>query len=400
MRVISKSYKAVTVVLLCLLTAGLVFQSCKKEDEGFRLDAFGPAGIERGGEIFFVGSGLDQVESIKLPDGSVYSRDQFTLEEGRITLLISPNYPLCPLGQIEMGLSNGTTFTTTSRFEVLYTPSVTDVAPVGSPENPLIPDQSVITVKGKVLGAVDSIVFNNGFKLDVEPQNDSVFTFILPKEASSGAFSLLVKPRCEGGVVTSAEGRGIFVLEPIISSIEVNCDCNCDGSSASVGSEIVIKGKDFWRIDNPDNALVFLNLTEATGKVNVEANELRVTLPYQTRVGESTSVSVMSNGKTISAPDVTFTVAPPKIDDVDLNGNVLVVKGCGLLAVDTDMPLQQKIRLERIRNGVKDTTFATRLNVLPPTAGEIQFRFGNVTGAKTLMLGLRSGQTVTYEFPE
>jgi hypothetical protein len=181
------------------------------------------------------------------------------------------------------------------------------------------------------------------------------------------------------------------------------CDCNCD-KGIPVGSTIIIKGENFWRIDRDDqnNAVVYIGLEKTEGKVDVDANELRVKLPNNLRVGEPLSVSVVSNGVVIPFSGVTFTIAPPYIETVIIRSGAgaaggATVKGCGLQAFDTNPPLVGKALL--YLSGVEAPKNTTTMDC-PSTPEQLCYRFsGNNSAAVKLVLTLLSGQTISYEGP-
>ncbi len=406
----SKSYRAMIAVLLSLLMAGGVFQSCKKENEGFRLDAFGPSGLERGGEVFFIGTGLNEVGLIEFPDGSVFDKNQFNLEGNeKITLTISADYPLCVSGHVNLKKADGTfLLTTISQFQVLTDVSVESVTPVGDEANPLIPGTE-ITVTGKVLKAVRAVIFANDFRLEVDPQNDNQFTFNLPDKAPSGKFKLEVEPRCDGDEATFVEvSHEISVLEPAITGIE----CPAHGSTEliPVNSEVVIYVSNPERVDVNENGK---SLVEFTGKVVAEGvlsgDHITVAVPTGVLVTpERINVSVFSNGTQITSDEHEFTIIEPVITSVTSGAGFppfISIKGENLLAV-SNAPRTVSFVYE---NGL-DIVLTTGVRGTP-SQNEIQFTgnlklYDNITDQTTgdywgnwvqIRVSLQSGQIITFD---
>jgi len=384
MRTISKSYKAAAAVLLCLLTAGLIFQSCKKEDEGFRLDAFGPSDVERGSEIFFIGAGMDQVKSIELPDGSVYSENQFRRDGTKgIAFNTSPDYPLCLSGRPVLTLSNGTTFITKSEFRVLNTASITNVPSIEGVINP----GDEITITGKVLRTVDAIIFsgcNGGVELpvssdDVTVESDNVIKFKLPAKAASGQFSLRTIV-CDTVYVG---GPALAVLEPEILDFPNWVDCS--------SSEIKITGKNFWRLDTDADGkttVMFTGGVRAEGTIN--GDELTVALPRTLLVGTALTVTVYSNCTPITSKQ-SFSIEWPVITNAYRDAaNYVTIEGSCLDFAEK-------------RSGYVCATFVDigeRCNSISAASGATPERIrGYISGStevKCAKLTLQSGQVITW----
>lgn len=335
----NKSYSRVAAtILLCLLTAGLVFQSCCKEDEGFRINAFGPYDAERGSEVSFWGSGLDQVGSIVFPNGDVFERGQFRLEGGRIAVTIPADYPLCSEGLVIVNGTDGSMLWQSRLFRVLSQVSVTGVTP-SSEKEPLLEGQDV-TITGRVLKSVAAVIFNSGspaeYRLPVSTNNDNELTFKLPKEAGSGIFVLRVEPRCEEDDSTFTEGLMIFALEPFIIDVLPNiepvpaCDFN-----------IKVTGGNFnridWYIDEEGDTVSDVLLGTTVAKATYVSNtELTIAIPKNAPSAPTQlTVTVFSNGTKITSTQ-TFSVIKPVIECGKRSGTLrYIITGTNLCAVSS-----------------------------------------------------------------
>ena len=395
MKIMSKSYREVITLVLCLFMAGVSFQSCKDDkDEGFRLDAFGPSKVERGGDIYFIGSGLDKVTTIILPakkaDGSAwrFSKGEFVCETGKITLRIPEDYPFGISGQVILEFSDGTpSFTTVSSFMVLSEASISGVT-AGNKENPILPNGSV-KITGKALKAVIGIIFANGVELDqFETPSDKEIIFKLPSNASSGPFKLKV---CgwEGADTTYVDGPDIFVLEPNITNIKSTVQESL--VNVPIGSEIIVTGKDFWRIDAVDGKTKVLFSGGVDAEATVNGNELTLKLPMNLMVGENEklTVTIFSNGTPVTSK-LTFSIVMPEITDFRRSGMNFSITGKNLNATS---PLNGSIVLV-LEDDNKHPLLVTS-SITPTLVKGVEAGFtGNILGVYLL---LQSGQsTPTY----
>lgn len=82
--------------MACLmLSTGFALTSCDDDDDfgtnqyigGVTLNVFGPSPVARGGELRFLGSGMDQIQSVTLPGcGDITDITRVSPEEIRITV--------------------------------------------------------------------------------------------------------------------------------------------------------------------------------------------------------------------------------------------------------------------------------------------------------------------------
>ena len=368
MRTINKSYKAVITLLLCLFTTGLFFQSCKEDKEEFRLDAFGPSKVERGGEIYFVGSGMDQVESITLPadNGSwIFTKGDFTVESGKITLTIPPDYPLDQQGNIILTLSNGSTFTTSSWFMVLSEVSITSVENIGTKDQPLR-DYEIITIKGKTLSAVGAIVFSNGLVLtEFEERTDKEIKFKLPVDASSGLFKLIEPGRWAEAEDKYHDGAEIFVLEPIIKLVNEE-----NSIEIPPGTTVSFTGQYFERIDVVEGVVNVAFPGGRNGTGTLANGVLTIEIPLGVLAGKSHSITVLSKGKPVVS-DAKFTVEKTKFIRYDGNPNPVPRPGESVTIIGENLHAVEYMRAIDTTNVEADLLVCT---IISKTPTELIFR--------------------------
>lgn len=171
--------------MMCLLVvSGLMFTACDDDDidtnqftGGIKLNVFGPCPVARGGELRFIGSGMNQVTGVVIPgcdeitDITVVSNEEITVtvpqeaEEGKVILNT-------PQGPIE----------TITNITYLEPVSIEDF----SPKTVRPGDELVIT--GEYLNLMRAVIFEDGVTVEVAAENRTrnEIRVIVPAEAQTG----------------------------------------------------------------------------------------------------------------------------------------------------------------------------------------------------------------------
>lgn len=170
---------------MCLLVvSGFMFTACDDDDldtnqftGGIKLNVFGPCPVARGGELRFIGSGMDQVTGVVIPgcdeitDITVVSNEEITVTvpqdavEGKVILNT-------PQGEIE----------TITEITYLEPVSIEDF----SPKTVKPGDELVIT--GEYLNLMRAVIFEDGVTVEVAEENRTrnEIRVIVPAEAQTG----------------------------------------------------------------------------------------------------------------------------------------------------------------------------------------------------------------------
>jgi hypothetical protein len=321
-KIVSKSYKTAVMLLLCLFAAGVVFQSCK-EDETFRIDAYGPSKIERCGEIYFIGKKLDEVEKIYLPADDydekwAIDKSNFVSKSSdKITLNIPCDYPFDQTGPVKVIYSKGKEYFTTTRFMVLSEIAVLGVVVDNKLyEGDELDPGTEITVLGASLMLVDSVVFDNGvgvsrseFILHEEYGDvNKYITFKLPATVPTGSiFSLKVPARKEGADDLYKEVCEVFVIGPSVKGLAPNNGVNVHLCSSM---EIFVNRVDRLDVDENGYTQLTIGTVAAEGKVEGEKITLEVPAGLSFYAPEPYSIILKSIGKSY-ASKTDLTVAKP-----------------------------------------------------------------------------------------
>ena len=171
--------------MMCLLVvSGFMFTACDNDDldtnqftGGIKLNVFGPCPVARGGELRFIGSGMDQVTGVVIPgcdeitDITVVSNEEITVTvpqdavEGKVILNT-------PQGEIE----------TITEITYLEPVSIEDF----SPKTVKPGDELVIT--GEYLNLMRAVIFEDGVTVEVAEENRTrnEIRVIVPAEAQTG----------------------------------------------------------------------------------------------------------------------------------------------------------------------------------------------------------------------
>lgn len=169
-----------------LLTVSVSFTACDKGEDvdtnqyigGTSLNVFGPCPVARGGELRFLGSGLDKIQSITIP-GCGEITDINVINSGEIRIIVpqtaEPGLLLLKSPKGEITTKTPITFTEPIALESL------------SP-NPVKPG-SVLTIKGEYLNLIQEVIFPNEVivpKAKFNAQSRKEIQVVVPEEAQTG----------------------------------------------------------------------------------------------------------------------------------------------------------------------------------------------------------------------
>lgn len=260
-------------MMVSLLMGSVVLTSCDGEDDldtnqftgGVSLNAYGPSPVARGGELQFIGCGLNQITSIEIP-GCDAITDITVVNNNKITIIVpktaQPGYPVLKYAKGEIVTKTKLTFT----------------EPVGFAEkeafaSSIKPGQT-LTIKGSYLNLVQSIIFAEDVEVTqlekssaAEPMNMTI-KVVVPEEAQTGKIYL-------GFIAT-----GDSIMNKVMSEEELNVVLP---SVAKVADLTGKKPGDVIEIEGSDLDLVkTLLVADDTVKFTVSGNKISFTLPDNT----------------------------------------------------------------------------------------------------------------------
>lgn len=169
-----------------LLMTGVSFTSCLKGDDvdtnqytgGISLNVFGPSPVARGGELRFLGSGMDQVTAVWIPgSGDVTEIRVISDTEIRITVPQDAEP-----GQLVLRTPQGDITTQT---ELTFTEpiSINELSPLS-----VLPGDE-LTIKGDYLNLINEVIFADNVTVSAEDfvaHDRKTIRLTVPQEAQSG----------------------------------------------------------------------------------------------------------------------------------------------------------------------------------------------------------------------
>lgn len=292
----NKIYKFSALRMMCLLIFGcLLFTACDNGDEldtnqykgGVSLSVFGPSPVARGGELRFLGSGMDKIQSVSIPGcGEITEIEVVSANEIRVTVpqTAEVGYVILktPTGEI------------TTKTKLTYTEPI-DVETIAP--NPVKPGE-VLVFKGEYLNLIKEIIFSESVPVgedDFIVHSRKEIQVKVPMEARTGDVTLADATSED----TDAMRNLIVVkgLNIILPSVEAPLDL----IAKKPGDVITIEGEDFDLVQKvlmPNGDEVEFTVEEiaaaAEAKSDGKRYKLSFTLPDNTSDG--TIVMVPASG--------------------------------------------------------------------------------------------------------
>ncbi len=238
-------FSAILMAMLMLVTS-VAFTSCKTEDLDTnqftgeaKLIAFGPNPVARGGELRFVGVGLDQVKSVTFVGAAdVTEINKVSAEDIRVIVPLTAQ-----VGEVTLTLANK---------ELVTKTPLTFTEPVAfAKENAVSPlvlkPGEKLTIKGQYLHLVEFVEFEGGAtatplaEVNQEDPFNETLEVIVPAAAKSGKFSVLFEPQVveEDTIYNSVLSPvAIEVLVPAVEAVKEVVD-------AKPGDAVEVSGTNF-----------------------------------------------------------------------------------------------------------------------------------------------------------
>ena len=327
---------------MLMLVSSISFTSCEKEPDlstdqfvggEVTLLAYGPSPVARGGQLRFIGTGMDQIQSITIEGcGEITEIERVSSEEIRITVPQTAQ-PCYPVLKTKAGAE------IVAKTRLTYTEPVGFAAEAALAPNPVKPGQT-LTIKGEYLNLVQKIIFSNKVEVEVdaEKRTREQIEVVVPAEAQTGKVTISF---CATGDTIPNEILSNEVLNVVLPSVAAVKELK----EAKPGDAVVIEGKDFDLITKlyatsgeeiaefelnsdftklsfklPDVIVDGIINVEAASGVQVPVASIGVALPKVSAVAGTTDVragdiiTITGNDFEI-ASSVTFTAAGGKTVD-------------------------------------------------------------------------------------
>ncbi len=297
-------------MLICLVACGLLFSACEKENDinVIKLDVFGPSPALRGGELRFIGTNLDKVKSIIIPNG---------IEVTEITKVSSNEIKIT----IPQNATPGIVILKTPDGEIKTKTSLTFSEPISiksvSPKSVKAGDTFV--VEGDYLNLIAKVIFSTEVAVDSTDfisQTRSKIEVKVPLAARTGKVS--IANGAEIPIIVYSDDE-IQVALPQITKISPK--------PIKPGAELTITGVDFQLVES---ILFAENISVTEFSVNEEKTTIKVIVPATAKEGvvklvTFSGIEIESEELTLIAPTITSISPNP-----GKNGNDLTIAGTNL----------------------------------------------------------------------
>lgn len=315
-------YKFTSVLLSCLLMASAtVLTSCDDDDDlstqqyvgGVKLNVFGPCPVARGGELRFLGSGMNQIQSIQIPGSSAITDIKvISKEEIRITV---PQDAMPGLVELKYADGTITTKTPISFTEPIVLSEITPltVKPGGN-----------ITLKGDYLNLIHEVIFTGNAVVPEDEfitHNRGEITLTVPAEAQSG--KLIISDGAEEMPMWIYSESEVNVVLPSVEKV-------IDITKAKPGETVSVTVKDIDLVEK----VVMPNEDEV--EFSIDGDKLSFILP--SNVTDGTVCMVAASGVKVAIATIGVAlpedvVAEPAADI--WAGDVIKLKGVNMELVTT-----------------------------------------------------------------
>ena len=269
---------------MAVCTLLLAAVSCSEDNQldtnqyqgGISLNAFGPSPVARGGQIRFVGSGLNQITSVVFP-GGIEVTDITVLSERSIMVTVPKDGP--EVGRIELKYAGGSLFTSS---DITYTEpiSIDKLTPAK------VKAGDLLTIEGDYLNLMNAVVFAVGdtiFEDQFQEHSRYKIALYVPETAQTGRVAV-----SDGEQVVESE-ENLIVTLPAVAEI-----ANLTGKKP--GDAITLKGTDFDLVRR-----LTVAETETKFSINSEATEISFVLPDNTPDAATISVYPASDVEVVIA---------------------------------------------------------------------------------------------------
>lgn len=354
----NKTYKRSALWMMCLMFLGcLSFVACDNGDDedtnqykgGINLNVFGPCPVARGGELRFLGSGMDKITAVVLP-GSGEITDIKKVSDTEIRVTVPQN---AMPGFVVLNTPKGE-ITTKTKLTFTEPISLDAIAPIE------VSPGDVITITGEYLNLIKEVIFaDNVVVTEFATRSRKELQVKVPVEAKSGKIIISDGAEIPNWIYSDEE---LIVALPVYKS--------SSASKVKAGSALTITGENLDWV----SAVRFEGAEVSEMEISKDAKTLTIVVPAIAQGGAVKLVSC--SGVEVEAGKI-GTILP-----TELKVAVESVKnGTDLAVIGKDMDLIVKATFPNVADGValKEVS-ATKVVVTVPEAaqdGDIVFALAN-----------------------
>ena len=355
-----------------LLLTGVSFTSCLKGDDvdtnqyvgGISLNVFGPSPVARGGELRFLGSGMNQVTAVVIP-GCADITDINVISDREIRITVPQE---AQPGLVTLRTPNGDI---TTRTELTFTEpiSIENFKPAT-----VLPGDE-LTIEGEYLNLIHEVIFADEVTVTEEDfitHERNMIKLLVPEEAQTGQIILSVGEELPNLIYSEED---LVVILPSVEAV-VNKE------NAKPGDVIEINGENLDLVRQmlmPDGTEVEFTVTSPTAiefilpenasdgdVVVVPASGVKVTVAHLTMAVPTNLVATPASGlrggdeivltglnldlvTSLSFPGVAENVQPASLSEKELTVVMPEAAQSGSLILNTKSGKQVSIVIETLK---------------------------------------------------
>lgn len=360
-----KIFKLSGIVALALAIAGTVFTACDNNDfdteqfvGGINLNSFGPSPVARGGELRFIGSGMNQITKVVIPGCDEITDIQVVSnEEIRVTVPQTAEP-----GKVQLHYANGIIETKTP---LTYSEpiSIEEISPLK------VKPGSKLTIKGEYLNLIKEVCFAfaedsvNVFQDAFTAHDRKTIELTVPAEAVTGNI-IISDAKAMPNTIKSEQ-----VVEIVLPSVAAPLDL----TNAKGGDVVTITGNDLDLVRSiimPDDSE--LKFTYADGKITF-------TLPDNATDGAV--VAVTASGVRVAVANIGM-VVPTELRATPADG---IRAGNEITISGLNMDQVVSVSFPNVEGAVEPSEI---------TATAIKVAFPEMAQSGNAVLNLKSGKSV------
>lgn len=379
----NKTYKLSALWMMCLmLFSCLSFTACDNGDDentnqyggGVKLNVFGPCPVARGGELRFLGSGMDQITSIILPgSGEITEIKKISNTEIHIT--------------VPQNAEEGLVTLKWAKGEIITKTPVTYSEPIAledfTPKSVKAGD--VITITGEYLNLIKEVIFADGVAVtEFVSHSRKEIKVITPVEAQTGKIIISDGAEIPNWIYSDEE---LVVTLPTITTIAPN--------PLKVGQALTITGTDFDLVEKvvlPGGEEIILDELADNTEIVID--------PVPVTTKEGAIVLVAKSGVEVSSEELEL--IKPTVTGVS---STTVKNGALFTITGTNLDLVSKVSFPVQSNDPDNPAYVVVEEFIAQTGTSLSFSLPETAVDGAFVLGTASetetvGESLTFAKPE
>ncbi len=366
----NKIYKLSALWMMCLMLLSC-FTACNNGEEedtnqykgGISLNVFGPCPVARGGELRFLGSGMDQVTAVVIPGcDEITGTDIKVVSNQEIRVMVPQSATV------------GTVMLKTPKGEILTKTDITYSEPVALESfSPVaVKAGDVITIKGEYLNLIKEVIFADGVVVTgFVSQSRSEIKVAVPVEAQTGKVIISDGAEIPNWIYSATE---LSVKLPAITSIAPN--------PLKAGQKLTVTGTDF--------DLVAKVILPGGQEVEVENATTQIEIESPEDIKEGEVILVAKSGVEVKSAELKL--VKPAIASIS---SASVKNNASFTITGTNLDLVSTVVFEGAETSEFTSQSATQLVLtIPATAKDGKFTLKTLSDTEII-----STQALTFVKP-